>query len=173
MDRKHHCSSLMRAVASNMLIWNGGNTVLEDISSRRRQHFKLTGCLQAKSEGARSNWDAALASKDRLLQQLEEKLEAEQSNCQQLRKGLAEAQHREEVASGRAEELAKRAAEAQHWQAKAEVRPRRAAFVRAPGSTQHLSLAPPEAAIRTRAGQTDSCWHEHSLWTRPQADSQS
>ena len=106
MDRKHHCSSLMRAVASNMLIWNGGNTVLEDISSRRRQHFKLTGCLQAKSEGARSNWDAALASKDRLLQQLEEKLEAEQSNCQQLRKGLAEAQHREEVASGRAEELA-------------------------------------------------------------------
>ena len=118
--------------------------------------------MQARSEEARSEWDAALASKDRLLQQLEEKLEAEQSNCQQLRKALAEAQHREEVASGRAEELAKRAAEAQHWQAKAEVRPRRAAFVRAPGSIQHLSLAPHEAAIRTRAGQTDSCWHEHT-----------
>ena len=106
--------------------------MLEVMSPRQRQPSDLRGCLQAKSEEARSSWDAALASKDRLLQQLEEKLEAEQSKCQQLRKGLAEAQHREEVASGRVEETAQRAAEAQHWKAKAEVRPCRLAFVRAP-----------------------------------------
>ena len=93
------------------------------MSPRQRQYSDPTGCLQAKSEEARSDWDAALASKGRLLQQLEGKLEAEQSNCQQLRKVLAEAQHREEVASGRAAERAQRATEAQHWKAKAEVRP--------------------------------------------------
>ena len=124
-------------------------------------------CSQAKSEEARSNWDAALASKDRLLQQLEEKLEAEQSNCRQLRKVLAEAQHREEAASGRAEELAQRAAEAQSWKAKAEVRPRRVALVRAPGLVQLDSLAPLEAAMGTRAAKIDSYWHEYSFWTRP------
>ena len=99
--------------------------------------------MQAKSEEARSDWDAALAFKDRLLQQLEEKLEAEQSNCQQLRKGLAEAQHREEVASGRAGELAQRAAEAQHWKAKAEVRPNRScplSGLPALSSTSHWHL---------------------------------
>lgn len=39
--------------------------------------------LQARLEEARRNWDAALASKDRALQQLEDSLRAERRSCQQ------------------------------------------------------------------------------------------
>ena len=39
--------------------------------------------LQARLEEARMNWDAALASKDRALQQLEASLAAERQSCQQ------------------------------------------------------------------------------------------
>lgn len=82
------------------------------------------GCLQATLEEAQSKWDDAVASKDRALQQLGASLEAEQRNAQQLRKALAEAQHRDEAASCRAEVLTQQATETQHWKARAEVRPR-------------------------------------------------
>ena len=45
---------------------------------------------QARLEEARKNWDAALASKDRALQQLEESLHAERQSCQQHRSAAGE-----------------------------------------------------------------------------------
>ena len=45
---------------------------------------------QARLEEARKNWDAALASKDRALQQLEESLRAERQSCQQHRSAAGE-----------------------------------------------------------------------------------
>ena len=54
--------------------------------------------LQASLEEARQNWDAALASKDRALQQLEEGLAAERGASQKHRASASEAVRRAEAA---------------------------------------------------------------------------
>ena len=46
--------------------------------------------MQARLEEARKNWDAALASKERALQQLEDSLRAERQSCQQHRAAAGE-----------------------------------------------------------------------------------